>query len=474
MGLSSPHEWLKKIPKVDELLKDKEIESLKEEIPRSIIVKAIQKILDKIRKDILSESIKENDIAYFLSKGNIISWIKKEAKMMGTPRLKRVINATGIIVHTNLGRSPLAFEAINRIIEVSKGYSNLEYDLLEGRRGLRYSHVEPILTYLTGAEAAMVVNNNAAAVFLALNTFAKDKEVIISRGELIEIGGAFRIPDVMRQAGAILKEVGTTNRTHLFDYQKAITSNTGLLLKVHTSNYRILGFTSAVETKELVSLGKRFNIHVMEDLGSGNFIDFRDYGLSYEPTVQEVLRTGVDIVTFSGDKMLGGPQAGIIVGKEELIKEIGQNPITRAVRIDKLTLAALEATLTFYLEPKEAIKHIPTLKMILMDDKRIHNKARLLYKKIDPKIKAKFHVEIKKEFSQVGGGALPLLDLPTRVIVFHPTDISTEELDLQLRQATPPIIGRIKADEFLLDMRTIRDEEIKEIPQILSKIFLSR
>ena len=289
---------------------------------------------------------------------------KGELERQTRPRLRRVINATGVVIHTNLGRSPLHPSALQHLIDVSRAYSNLEYDLDRGERGSRYDHVEEILCRLSGAESAMVVNNNAGAVLLVLNTLAEGREVVVSRGELVEIGGAFRIPDVMKRSDALLREVGTTNRTHLDDYQEAIGPQTALLLKVHTSNFRVLGFTSDVALPELIQLGKQHHLPVMEDLGSGCLIDLTRYGLLKEPTVQEVMKTGVDVVTFSGDKLLGGPQAGIILGKKEVLDLVKANPLTRALRIDKLTLAALESTLLLYLDEKKAMEEIPTLQML--------------------------------------------------------------------------------------------------------------
>ncbi len=284
------------------------------------------------------------------------------------------------MIHTNLGRSLLAKEAIENVIKVSENYSNLEYDLKQGKRGSRYSHVEELIKKVTGAEAAMVVNNNAAAVMLALNTLCEEKEAIVSRGQLVEIGGSFRVPDVMKFSRAHLVEVGTTNRTHLYDYENNINENTGVLLKVHTSNFKIMGFTEEVSSEEMVQLGEKYKLPVMEDIGSGTLVDFSKYGFTYEPTVQSSLEKGVDVVTFSGDKMLGGPQAGIIVGKKKYIDKMKKNQLTRALRIDKMTLAALEGTLKYYIDEKEAIENIPTLNMIL-SSKEIHKKKSSKIKK---------------------------------------------------------------------------------------------
>lgn len=382
-----------------------------------------------------------------------------------SPHLKRVINATGVIVHTNLGRAPLAKEILPYLTEIASRYSNLEYDLEEGKRGSRYVHVEELIKELTGAEAALVVNNNAAAVLICLNTLAVGKEVIVSRGELIEIGGSFRIPEVMTWAGCILKEVGTTNKTHLHDYEKAINENTALILKVHKSNYAIVGFTKEVSAEELLPLCRKKGLPLMEDLGSGSFVDFSKYGLAKEPTVQEALRAGADIVTFSGDKLLGGPQAGIIVGKREYIERIKRNPLNRAVRIDKLTLAALEATLKLYRDEALAIKTIPVLQMILANPETLKRRARKLLKlitDISPQIK----VSLVKTVAKTGGGALPLLDLPSYGVALSIPGLSPHELQRRLRRTEPPLIGIIEDEALILDVRCLFEEDLLEIKKI--------
>jgi L-seryl-tRNA(Ser) seleniumtransferase len=370
-------ELLRKIPSVDELLIDKRISSLLDDTSRKIVVDSIREVLEQKRKSILKlKDCTQVDI----SEENIVELVREEVRQRKEYSLKRVINATGVVVHTNLGRSLLCEPALSHLVEVSRSYSNLEFDLDRGVRGSRYVHVEDLLCELTGAESAMVVNNNAGAVLLTLNTLAKDKEVIVSRGQLVEIGGAFRIPDVMKRSGAMLVEIGTTNRTHLRDYQEAITDNTALIMKVHTSNFQVVGFFSEVPLKDLVALGRKHNIPVIEDLGSGNLVDLSKYGLMKEPPVQEVVSAGADAVMFSGDKMLGGPQAGIIVGRKELLERIKRNPINRALRIDKLTLAALEATLRFYRDEEEAVNNIPTLKMLTMPVETIKKKAKRLHR----------------------------------------------------------------------------------------------
>ncbi|MEK7237880.1 MAG: L-seryl-tRNA(Sec) selenium transferase, partial [Nitrospirota bacterium] len=349
---------LSKIPSVDEILKSPYgIERLNF-YPRRIVLKAVREALDAKRKRIL------NGYSDNLSTDIISADIEKAIKELSAYKLKPLINATGIVIHTNLGRAILSDKAIENINLVAGSYSNLEYEIYQGKRGKRYSHIKDILRELSGAEDAVIVNNNAAAVLLCLNTFAEGREVIVSRGELVEIGGSFRIPEVMKSSGAILREVGTTNKTHFSDYKNALSGSTALILKIHQSNYRIIGFTEEISIKELMKLGREFRVPVMADLGSGCMIDLEKYGIFGEPTVQDIIKTGVDIVTFSGDKLLGGPQAGIIIGKEKLIQKIQKNPLLRAMRIDKMILASLEATFMQYLDEEKAVKEIPTLRML--------------------------------------------------------------------------------------------------------------
>jgi len=460
MSPSLRQQVLRKIPKVDEILLRPEIVDLLKVHPRTVVVDAIRKGLGRLREELLrKEKISEFDETLF-SFENLYPLFQKEIHLQARPRLRRVINATGVVIHTNLGRSPLHPLALQQMVEISKTYSNLEYDLALGERGERYSHVEETLCRLSGAESAIVVNNNAGAVLLALNTIAEGKEVIVSRGELVEIGGAFRIPDVMKRSGASLKEVGTTNRTHLSDYEQAIGSQTALLLKVHTSNFRVMGFTSDVPLQDLVQLGKQYEIPVMNDLGSGCFINLAQYGLEREPTVQEAIRTGVDVVTVSGDKLLGGPQAGIILGKKRLLDLVKVNPLTRALRIDKLTLAALESTLLLYLDEKKAIREIPTLRMLTIDTGKLKRRARRLLRRLAGEIGKEAELTVRGDVSQVGGGALPLQELPTMVLAIKPRTLSVNKLEENLRKGEPPIISRISKEELILDMRTVFDEEI--------------
>ncbi|MFP4108784.1 MAG: L-seryl-tRNA(Sec) selenium transferase, partial [Desulfonatronovibrio sp.] len=350
-------------------------------------------------------------------------------------------------------------------------YSNLEFSLDTGKRGSRYSHVEELLCRITGAEAGLVVNNNAAAVLIILDTLAKGREVVVSRGQLVEIGGSFRIPEVMAKSGARLKEVGATNRTHVKDYEETIGPETGALLKVHTSNYRIIGFHKEVPLKDLVRIGLRHSLPVIEDMGSGNFFDFAAHGYHFmpEPTVQQVVQDGVSVVSFSGDKLLGGPQAGIIVGKKEYIDKIKKNPMNRAMRIDKMTLAALEATLRFYLDSQVAMQEVPTLNMITMNQEDLRKSARKLKSRIKKSVKPEPELFIIPAQSRVGGGAFPEQDLPTSLVGIKPARMNCDELKDRLLAADPPVIGRIENDVFCLDPRTIDQNEYKLLCQALNQ-----
>ncbi|NPA39850.1 MAG: L-seryl-tRNA(Sec) selenium transferase [Thermodesulfobacteria bacterium] len=450
-----------RIPAVHEI--KRKFTELYPDYPESYFTNPARRVVSKIRELWKRGKISE------LKEEFLLKLMQEVFTEYETPSLKRVINATGVVIHTNLGRSPLSEEAITQLVCVAKYYSNLEYDLTKGKRGSRYVHVEEILKEITGAEGALVVNNNAAAVLISLNTLAKGKEVIVSRGELVEIGGSFRIPEVMKWAGCILREVGTTNKTHFFDYEDAITENTAMLLKVHRSNFALVGFTKEVSTEDLVALGKKYGLYVMKDLGSGCFIDFSKYGYLKEPTVQEVLRAGVDVVTFSGDKLLGGPQAGIILGKKELIDKIRKNPLNRALRIDKLTLAGLEATLRLYRDEKIAIEHIPILKMILTPEEELLKRAKKLLRKLKRAIKS-FTFELIKTTGKTGGGALPLLELPSWAVGVKSSSLSPSQLQEILREVRPPIIARVEQDVLLLDLRCVFEEEIPLIVRAFKEL----
>ena len=452
---------LRMLPGVDHILEIVKTDTFFDNVPKSVMVRSIRFVVENLRSIILDtqQSLTETE----LSNPEILNKIKESVRKMMTPNLIRIVNATGVVVHTNLGRSLLAEDAIENLLTIASRYSNLEFDLSKGSRGSRYSIVEDILCEISGAESAMVVNNNAGAVFLALESIAKGKKVIVSRGELVEIGGSFRIPDVMAKSGGILKEVGTTNRTHLKDYENAIEHDTALLLKVHTSNYSIVGFTADVSLESLVDLGAKYKIPVMEDLGSGTFVDFSKYGLLKEPTVQESVKAGADIVTFSGDKLLGGPQAGIIVGKNNLVEKIKKNPINRALRIDKLTLAALESTLRHYRNIDREMGAIPTLRLMTLPLDHIESNAKRLFKMLKNIKDPKLSINLIDIFSRPGGGSLPLLKLPSKGVGIKVEGISANAVEKQMRDNECPIIGRIEEDLFIMDLRTILDDELELI-----------
>jgi len=380
---------------------------------------------------------------------------------------RRTINATGIIIHTNLGRAPLADEAIAEIKDTASGYSNLELDLETGKRGSRYQHVESMLTRLTGAEAAVVVNNCAAAVMLALNTIAKNGEVIISRGELVEIGGSFRMPDVISQSGARMVEVGTTNRTNLRDYAAAVSEDTRALLAIHPSNFRVIGFTDKPKLGDLARFAHDNGILLMEDLGSGSLIDLSGSRLSSEPTVQQSIASDVDLLTFSGDKMLGGPQAGIILGRAGLVESIKRNPLLRALRIDKLSLAALGATLRLYLPPNDPQEQVPVLRMINEDRASVGRRASELLRQLE-KIPGITGV-IKNDVSFTGGGALPMNEIPTKVVQIRAEKLTAIKLAERLRVFETPVIGRIANDILHLDLRTVQAGELSDLTAALEQ-----
>jgi len=458
-------ELLKSIPKVDEFLA--RLEERGHHIDRQVKI-TVREVLDHCRQAILAGHLKNGKDLDF---DHLYGQFGEHFKQRMAPNFRGVINGTGVVIHTNLGRSVLPDEAMAMIGRVGGGYSNLEFDLETGRRGSRYSLVEDILCELTGAEAGLVVNNNAAAVLLCLDTLAKGREVVVSRGQLVEIGGSFRIPDVMARSGAKLVEVGATNRTHLWDYEGAVGEDTALLLKVHTSNYRMIGFSSEVPLVEMVELAGKHGLPVMEDLGSGCLLDLSRFGLMKEPTVTEVIKSGADVVTFSGDKMLGGPQAGIILGRREIIERIKRNPMTRALRIDKFTLAGLEAVLRLYYDEETALTKIPTLAMLSMPKERITAKARRLARRLNKKFAGQCQVSIVDTDSRVGGGAMPEQDLPSRAVALKPAEISVNELEERLRKNEVPVIGRIENDLFLLDMRTVADQEIALLGDVILQVF---
>ncbi len=448
-------EALRRIPAVDRVLQEDAVREAIEgfELPRAVVVAAVRDALAELRDRIRSGERVEPTPAAVAGRALAL------ARARTAPRLVRVINATGVILHTNLGRAPLPAGAVRALGEAA-GYCNVEYRLDTGARGHRHEVVEGILRELTGAEAALVVNNNAAAVLLGLAALARGREVVVSRGELVEIGGSFRVPDVMAQSGAVLREVGTTNKTHLRDYEQVIGPDTALLLKVHTSNFRVLGFTASVPAAELVRLGARHGVGVMEDLGSGCLVDLSGLGVEREPTVQEAVAAGVDLCTFSGDKLLGGPQAGILVGRADALEACARHPLMRALRPDKLTLAALEATLSLYRDPARAIREVPALAMMAASEGEMEARARALAERIREALGEGARVDVAPDVSRVGAGALPLAELPTRVVEVRPARVGVTSLEGALRAHRPPVVARVREDALVLDPRTVdpRDE----------------
>lgn len=460
---------LKKLPKIDEIILILEKQNIYELAPRDVVKETCRKVVQDLRDKIVN--IKKKLPAEFNPDASAVAKeVEKSIKGLYRYSLRRVVNATGVILHTNLGRAPLCSDAIERIVEVGKGYSNLEFDLAKGERGQRYDHVSSLLCALTGAEDALIVNNNAAAVLLVLNTLARKKEAIVSRGELIEIGGEFRIPEIMQKSATKLREVGTTNRTRLSDYEKAINEKTGLIMKVHTSNYRIVGFTEEASIESLVELGKSRGIPVMDDLGSGCLINLETHGLQHEPTIRERLGTGVDVVTFSGDKLLGGPQAGIIVGKKDVLAKIKKNPLNRALRIDKFTLAALEATLMLYLNTTAAPKKLRALKALTESVEDVRKRAKNLIAKLQKENFDSLKLSIREDFAAAGGGSLPTQEIPTVLVAIQNKNMPATKMEEKLRKLDVPIIVRVDKDEILFDLRTVSEDEFDFIVEGFKQI----
>ena len=453
------------LPSVDGVLGNEKIKNVLEEYPRTLVLESVRQAIDEKRKLIIN--LDNNDKEIKIRFEDIIRDSIIKIKINYSLSLKKVINGTGVILHTNLGRSLLSESIKDEVWGIASRYSNLEYNIDTGERGSRYVHLVDMIKRLTGAEDVLVVNNNAAAVLLALNTLAKDGEAIVSRGELVEVGGSFRIPSIMSLSGAKLVEVGATNKTHISDYEEVISENTKVLMKVHTSNYKILGFTENVEIDNLSLLSKKYNIPLIEDLGSGVFIDLSKYGLSYEPTVLDSINKGADIVTFSGDKMLGGPQAGIIVGKKEYIQKMKKNQLTRALRVDKITICALEATLRIYLDEHKAIRDIPTLRMLTYTIEELHKKVNKLFNLLNG-LNLDAQISIEDNFSQVGGGSMPIEKLKTFVISIIPNKMSVSSLERKLRLSNSNIIGRIYENKYILDVRTIFEDEFEIIARELN------
>jgi L-seryl-tRNA(Ser) seleniumtransferase len=459
---------LRQIPSVDELLRAPRLAPPLAFLSRPYAVEMIRQFLEAFRERL--RTLPLSDLPAHLDLAALEADASHILAGVGQPSLVRVINASGVIIHTNMGRSPLGAAARDQVLTAAACYTNLEYDLKEGRRGSRQVHLEKLVTEITGAEACLVVNNNAAGVFLALSALAPDREVIVSRGQLVEIGGSFRMPDIMAASGALLREVGTTNKTYLADYERAITSQTAMLLKVHPSNFRLLGFTHEVPLPELVALGRRYGLVVMEDLGSGCLVDLSRYGLEKEPTVQEAVASGADLVLFSGDKLLGGPQAGLILGQAETVQLLKQHPLTRALRPDKLTLAGLEATFRLYLNESEAVKEIPTLRMLTTPVTEVNGAAQRLARTIKRRWPGRYQVAVQDHISRSGGGALPMVPIPSRALSLALPPLAPHQLEERLRASSPPVIARLEHDRLLLDVRTLLPEDYPLLLQVLGEV----
>jgi L-seryl-tRNA(Ser) seleniumtransferase len=454
---ADPAAALRSLPSVDQLLRRLADQAELSGVARPRLTALVREALEQERARVL------RDHAVPVAAEALAARVVERARLDGPFSLRPVINAQGVVLHTNLGRALMSPLALERLEAVATSYSNLELDLARKERGSRYSHVEALLQRLTGAEDTLVVNNNAAAVLLALETLAHGREVIVSRGELIEIGGEFRIPDIMLRSGAVLREVGATNRTHLRDYAEAITPSTALLLKVHTSNYRVVGFTAEVSSRELVELGRERGIPVMEDLGSGSLVDLRPWGFPYEPTVPETVASGVDLVSFSGDKLLGGPQAGIVVGRRAIVSRLKN----RALRIDKFTIAALEATLHAY-EAGTALQTVPTLAMLTEPLPAVRSRARRVLRQLPPDVRERLGASLADDLAQVGGGALPTVELPTVAVAVGTSSAAAMRLDEALRVGDPPVVGRITHDRLFLDCRTVLPGQVKALARALT------
>lgn len=470
MGMEEKQALLRQLPSVREVLQTETAQKLMQSLPRTVVTEAVRKVIDKIRNQILSGNGAEVATAEQIAQqAQSVLW--REV----IPIMPRVINATGIIVHTGLGRSLLSERAVRRLVEVATHPCALEVDEVTGERSFRDLRVEKLLCLLTGAEAATVVNNNAAAVLLILNTLAEGREVIVSRGELVEIGGSFRIPEIMKKSGAILVEVGTTNKTRLSDYERAINERTALLLKVHQSNFKIVGFTEQVPLEDLVALGQKYNLPVVEDLGSGALANVSRVGIEKEPMVQESVEAGADLVSFSGDKLLGGPQAGIVVGRKDLISKLRRNPLYRAFRCDKLTFAALEATLLSYFDEEQAWREIPTLQQIDLTEREVKRRALGVARRLQKLGLPKNSVSIQPSNSQVGGGALPDQFLPTWCVVVKPKeDDKADNFAQRLRLGNPSVFCRIQKDALWFDMRTVLPSELNELAECIAKAWEQR
>lgn len=444
-------EILRNLPKIDKFVHHQEFKDL----PIKMVTEISKEVIDTTRSKILNKEITS------FEESELIKEVAQKTKDLLKPSLQPLINATGVIVHTNLGRSPIKKEILENVLDVASSYNNLEYDLAEGKRGERYSHVTKLITYLTGAEDALVVNNNASAVFLILNTFAQKKEVVVSRGELVEIGGSFRVPDVMRESGAILKEVGTTNKTHLKDYDSACEENTVMFMKVHKSNYSIEGFTSEVDLKEISKLGKEKNVFSYYDMGGGHLIDLPFALEQHEPSLLEVLKTGVDLVSFSGDKLLGSIQGGIIVGSKELIAKLKKNQLLRMLRVDKITLAIIEESLRVY--AKDELKDIAILELLLRTEEELEKLAKDLQQTLED-----LNIDIIKTKTVIGGGTTPNRKIPSIALHITYKNYKPNRLEEIFREKL--VIGRIEDGKFLLDLRSVMEKDLEKLVAIIKEV----
>jgi L-seryl-tRNA(Ser) seleniumtransferase len=444
------------VPSVDRLLRTPPLEAALADSPRWSVLEAARTVLDEARAGLIPVPSNGDRDAFI---AGLAARAVERIGRLTKYKLERVINATGVVLHTNLGRAPLSERAIAHIAEIAGTYSNLELDLSTGERGTRYALVEGLIAELAGSEAAIVVNNNAAAVILALSEIARGKEVIISRGQLIEIGGSFRIPAIMAESGAKLVEVGTTNRTRIADYERAITPNTAMLLEVHTSNYRIVGFTEKAPAPDLAALASARGLVFMNDLGSGCLVDLAAFGLPHEPTVREAIAEGAHLVTFSGDKLLGGPQIGVIAGRKDIVRRLSKHPLLRAFRVDKLTLAALEATLRIYRDEPDPTTKIPTLRMLGATAVEIGRRAERFAGLLGPKLAGLAEVTVIDGKSQAGGGSLPDAVIPTRLVAIAPSRARPDQVEVELRRRTPPVMVRVADGRLLVDLRSVFDAE---------------
>ena len=467
---------LRDLPAVDRLLREPLLEELQQRLPRRVILQAAQDIIASYRQKLTGLSLqgdRSNPEALDLSPAALAGEAAVLAEKNAGLKFKPLINATGVIIHTNLGRAPLAKSVVEALAAVAENYNNLELSLESGKRGSRQEHLEELLCDISGAEAAVVLNNNAAAVFLALHAVASGREVVVSRGQLVEIGGSFRIPEIMAASGARLIEVGTTNKTYLRDYEAVVNENTAAFLKVHTSNYHMVGFTAEVSTSDLAGLAHKHNLLLIEDLGSGVFFDLEKYNLPPEPRVQDSIEAGADLVTFSGDKMLGGPQSGIIVGRKDLISHIRTNQLARTLRVDKFTVAALEATLRLYLDEETAIKEIPVWRMLTADPAGLQSRAENLAARMADSFGAD-EVTVVPGVSKVGGGALPTAELPTYLVAVKPKNGNPEDYIEKLLHGDPPVILRLQQDSMLFDPRTIFESQEDLLIEAIRNICFSK